>query len=91
MPVSQFTGVLWEFSFPPVFHWSCLTTQGSPVSQHVVFLLSPHLCFITMQIIFHFRWGHWAHYDIFENGVLLMYTPEGLSSIVNFITAYEES
>ena len=26
-----------------------------------------------------------------ENGVLLMYTPEGVNSIANFITAYEES
>ena len=28
---------------------------------------------------------------IFEYGVLLMYTLEGLSSVANFITAYEES
>ena len=28
---------------------------------------------------------------IFENGVLLMYTLEGVSSVANFITAYEES
>ena len=34
---------------------------------------------------------HWAHCDIFENGVLLMYTLEGVSSVANFITAYEES
>ena len=27
----------------------------------------------------------------FENGVLLMYTLEGISSVANFITAYEES
>ena len=27
----------------------------------------------------------------FENGVLLMYTLEGVSSVANFITAYEES
>ena len=27
---------------------------------------------------------------IFENGVLLMYTLEGVSSVANFITAYEE-
>ena len=26
-----------------------------------------------------------------ENGVLLMYTLEGVSSVANFITAYEES
>ena len=34
---------------------------------------------------------HWAHYCIFENGVLLMHTLEGISSVANFITAYEGS
>ena len=28
---------------------------------------------------------------LFENGVLLMYTLEGESSVANFITAHEES
>ena len=28
---------------------------------------------------------------IFENGVLLMYTLEGVNSVANFITAHEES
>ena len=36
-------------------------------------------------------WDHWAHYGTFENGVLLMYTLEGVSSVENFITAYEGS
>ena len=36
-------------------------------------------------------WDHWAHCCIFENGVLLMYTLEGVSSVANFIIAYEES
>ena len=44
-----------------------------------------------MQIIFHFHWGHWAYCGIFENGVLLMYMLEGVNSVANFITAYEES
>ena len=44
-----------------------------------------------MQIIFRFLWDHWAHCGAFENGVLLMYTLEGVSSVANFITAYEES
>ena len=44
-----------------------------------------------MQIIFHFLWDHWAQCGRFENGVLLMYTLEGVSSVANFITAYEES
>ena len=46
--------------------------------------------FCIVQIIFHFLWDHWAHCVVFENGVLLMYTLEGVSSVVNFITAYEE-
>ena len=41
--------------------------------------------FITIvQIIFHFLWNHWAHCGIFENGVLVMYTLEGVSSVANF-------
>ena len=38
-----------------------------------------------------FSSNHWAHCSIFENVVLLMYTLEGVSSVVNFITAYEET
>ena len=30
-------------------------------------------------------------FTAFENGVLLMYTLEGVSSVANFITAYEVS
>ena len=29
--------------------------------------------------------------EFFETGVLLMYTLEGVSSVANFVTAYEES
>ena len=48
--------------------------------------------YITIvQIIFHFLRDHCAHCGIFENGVLLVYTLEGVSSVANFITAYEES
>ena len=47
--------------------------------------------FTIVQIIFHFLWDLWAHYGTFEDGVLLMYTLEGVSSVANFITAYEES
>ena len=42
-------------------------------------------------IIFHILWDNWAQCGIFENGVLLMYTLEGVSSVANFITAYVES
>ena len=38
-----------------------------------------------------FPLDQWAHCGIFENGVLLMYTLEGVSSAANFITAYEVS
>ena len=38
-----------------------------------------------------FPLGSLAHCGIFENGVLLMYTLEGVSSVANFITAYEKS
>ena len=34
---------------------------------------------------------HWAHCSILTNGVLLMYTLEGVNSVANGITAYEES
>ena len=39
---------------------------------------------------FYFLWDYWAHCGLFENGVLLMYTLEGVSSVANFITAYED-
>ena len=35
--------------------------------------------------------AHRTRCGVFENGVLLMYTLEGVSSIANFITVYEES
>ena len=53
--------------------------------------LNKECLFTIVQIIFHFLWDHLAHCGIFENGVLLMYTPEGVSSVAKFITAYEES
>ena len=36
-------------------------------------------------------WDHWAHCGVFENGVLLIYTLKGVSSVANFISAYDES
>ena len=41
--------------------------------------------------VHHFLWDHWALCGMFEHGVLLMYTLEGVSSVANFITAYVES
>ena len=46
---------------------------------------------LIVQIIFHFLWDHWVDCEIFENGVLLIYTLEGVSSVANVITAYKES
>ena len=46
---------------------------------------------VNILYIFHFLWDHWAHYGTFDKRVLLMYTLEGVSSVANFITAYEES
>ena len=62
-------------------------TSGSPLEK----LFEQASYFTIVQIIFHFLWDHWAHCGIFENRVLLMYTLEGVSSVANFITAYEES
>ena len=42
------------------------------------------------RLYFQFLWDHWAHCGILENGIQLMYTLEGVSSVANFITAYEE-
>ena len=47
-------------------------------------------CHQVLQIIFYFFWDLWAHSGIFENRALPMYTLEGVSSVANFITAYEE-
>ena len=46
---------------------------------------------VLLQIIFDFFLDHWAHCSIFENGVLLIYTLEIVSSVANSIAAYEES
>ena len=43
-----------------------------------------------VQIIFHFLWDHWAHCVIFENGVLLVYTLEGVSSVSKGVSKGED-
>ena len=69
--------------------------QNPTVSKTVLlplepdFNVSPH--FTIVQIIFYFLRDHRAHCGIFENGVLLMYTLESVSSVANFINAYEDS
>ena len=47
--------------------------------------------FTIVQIILRFLWDKWAYSGIYENEVVLMYTLEGVSSVANFITAFEES
>ena len=37
----------------------------------------------SADFILHFLWDHWAHCGFFENGVLLMYTLQGVSSVAN--------
>ena len=49
------------------------------------------LLFKSLNKIKTFLWNRWVRCGIFENGVLLMYTLEGISSVDNFITAYEGS
>ena len=40
------SGFSWLFSFVPVFKCCCLTPRDLQMSQHILLLLSPHLCFI---------------------------------------------
>ena len=49
------------------------------------------MCKILQHYIFISFLDLWTHCGIFENGVLLMYMLEDVSSVANFITAYEES
>ena len=50
-----------------------------------------HSVLLTPALVFQFLWNHRTNCGISENGVLLMYTLEGVSSVANYITAYEES
>ena len=45
----------------------------------------------SVDMFFHFLWDHRAHCGSFENGDLLIYTIEDVSSVANFTAAYEES
>ena len=47
--------------------------------------------FPILGYIFNSGFDHWVHSGIFEYGVLLMYTLEGVSSVAIIITAYKES
>ena len=68
-----------------------ISRSTSFITRSAVLYTSTSALSFKMQIIFHFLWDYWAHCSIFENGVLLMYTLEGISSVSNFITAYKES
>ena len=74
-------------------------TSDSYGREYVTFghyMMSLFTVLLQLEIVpcvlyFYFLWDHWADSGIFENGVLLMYTLEVLSSVANFISAYEES
>ena len=55
-----------------------------PVLHHNAFF------FFFFFFFFHFLWDHWAHCGILKI-VLLMYMLVGVSSVANFISAYEVS
>ena len=61
------------------------------LSSHQKVITANFTSLFKLLLYFFFLWDHWAHCCIFENGVLLMYTLEDVSSVANFITAYEES
>ena len=52
--------------------------------------VSPYFTIVKIIFIFHFLWDHWVYCGIFENGAAHAYA-RGVSSVVNLITAYEES
>ena len=75
-----------------IFFHGVFWNTSKQFKQQVSLSASYTLMELTIaQIIFHFLWDHCAHCGIFENGVLVMYTLEGVGSVANFITAYEES
>ena len=59
-------------------------------TPRLLLVIIGHIC-QTVRLLMLILWDDWAHCGIFENGVLLMYTLEDVSSVTNFITAYEES
>ena len=61
------------------------------LTAHITFEPHNKSGYTEVQIILHFHWAHWALCGIFENGILLLYTLQGVSSVANFISAYEES
>ena len=69
------------------FYFTTLQVVLVPYGGHKRLPVHHH----SVAYIFYFLGDHWAHSGIFDNGVLLMYTLEGVSSVANFITAYEES
>ena len=65
------------------FYFTLLKLVLVPCGGRTMSLRTSALC----RLYFHILLDHWAHCGIFENGVLLMYTLEGVSSVANFITA----
>ena len=73
-----------DFSLVRVFAGSTCNLLGNALSRLFIIII------IIIIIKDSNRDLYWAHCGIFENVVLLMYTLEGVSSVANFITAYEE-
>ena len=69
--------------FVPSFHL-LLFPFAVLVSFFILVLF--YLC-VSFKLIFHFLWDHLAHCGLFEKGVLLMCTLEGVSSVANFVAA----
>ena len=69
------------------------------MGMHFLILMCAEICDGAGAIIYagapstcsSFLWDHWANCCIFKNGVPLMHTLEGVSSIADRVTAYEVS
>ena len=79
----------WKTIFD-LYSMTILTFSTLAVFMLLGVLVCVSTYFTILQIIFHFLWDQLVHCGIFENGVLFMYTLEGVSSVA-IITAYEES
>ena len=67
--------------FITLFHFT-----AASVKWHVVAVDRLPVLHHSAVCIFYFLLDQWAHFDIFENGVLLISTLEGVNSVANFIT-----
>ena len=78
---SHFLSVMCSFIPKATFKTVSFTSLQQKVSRPSL------LC----RLYFHFVWDTLAQCGSSENGILLMFTLEGVSSVENFIIAYKES